>query len=185
MITRLSCRSETKNIVFVLKRTCRLTSVFGESGGWDSQDSVSAKPHQTVWILLNAFSFELNRINLYICQVSLADGASRIQEVKNCPTTLSPAFHSIGTNVLAIHMSFCVKQHTDIRDLRGYLRGRKRIRGQSSQELTTLATKKTHGYLMTRLGYYDGKYVVSVIADPQTVSEASYLCLIDRATSWQ
>lgn len=136
---------------------------------------------QTVSILLNAFSFELNRINLYICQVSLADGVSRIQEVKNCPTTLSPAFPPIGTNVLAIHGEFHVLSNTQISRISADT-----CEAESVFEVLTLrnsrhfATKKTHGYLMTRLGYYDGKYVVSVIADPQTVSEASYLCLVDR-----
>lgn len=138
---------------------------------------------QTLSILLNSFSFELNRIVLYIYRMNLADGTSQIHDVKDCPTTLSPALPPAGTNVLAIDGSFHVLSSKEVSTIAASTQV-----AETTFDVSTLRnsryfnTKTTHGYLMTRLGYYEGRYIISVVADPQTVSEATYLCLVDRGS---
>lgn len=136
---------------------------------------------ETISILLDTFWHEANRIKLYIGRVNLRDGTSQIREVKDCPTSLSPAFPPTGNNVIAMDGAFFVLSYTEVTRVDvdtetavrvfdvSTLGGSRRFVGRRGQHC-----------LMTSLGYFDGRLVVVVVADSQTASEATYLCLLDE-----
>ncbi|NLP36099.1 MAG: hypothetical protein GX357_00400 [Firmicutes bacterium] len=121
-----------------------------------------------------------NQIKLYIGKVDYLHGICELNEIANCPKTLSPALPPAGVNVIATDHSFFVFSHTQICKIN--------LGNYTAEILLDIATlsgtdyfknENKKDFLFHRIGFYDGKLLVTIVGDWQLYTENYYLCLID------